>query len=212
MRSIDVSSIPLTGTKRTPAATPMRFSELKLVLRSDLYRYEGRRDFAALVRTYRTTPGFKYTFWMRVCRYLRSSPARYPLFVLARAMLEHCKYKYGISIPFDTEIGEGLYIGHFGGIVVNERAVIGKNCNLSHDVTLGQANRGKRKGYPVVGDCVYFGPGAKVLGSVVVGDNAAVGANCVVTRDVPESGVVVGAPGRVISREGSAGYVNRTVG
>lgn len=201
----------MTRTKRAAAAAPMRFGELKFLLRSDLYRYEGRRDFAALARTYRGAPGFKYTFWMRVCRYLRGSPARYPLFVLAHAMLERCKYKYGISIPYNTQIGAGLYIGHFGGIVVNEHAVIGKNCNLSHDVTIGQANRGKRMGYPVVGDRVYFGPGSRVLGKLVLGDDAAVGANCVVTRDVPEHGVVVGVPGRVISREGSAGYVNRTV-
>ena len=119
-------------------------------------------------------------------------------------------YKLGISIPPDTQIGSGFYIGHFGGIVVNRRCVIGKNCNISQGVTLGQANRGKNKGYPTLGDNVYIGPGAKIVGAVKIGNNVAIGANCVVTKDIPDDSVVVGIPGRIISKEGSKGYVNRT--
>jgi len=62
----------------------------------------------------------------------------------------------------------------------------------------------------VIKDDVYIGPGAKISGNVVVGNRALVGPNCVVTKDVPDNGVVVGVPGRVISYEGSQGYVNRT--
>jgi len=101
-------------------------------------------------------------------------------------------------------------IGHFGGIVVNQNVVIGKNFNISHQVTLGVANRGNRKGYPVIGDNVYIGPGAKVIGNVRVGNHVAIGANCVVAKDIPDNSVVVGIPGKVISSEGSAGYINRT--
>jgi serine O-acetyltransferase len=119
-------------------------------------------------------------------------------------------YKFGISIPFETNIGAGFYIGHFGGIVVNEACVIGKNCNISHGVTLGAVNRGERQGCPTIGDNVYIGPGAKIVGNIRVGSHAAIGANCVVTKDVPDHGVVVGIPGRVISQDGSVGYVNRT--
>jgi len=147
---------------------------------------------------------------MRTCSYLKSNPVLKILFPLAWLILRHHEFKYGISISYRTRIGSGLYIGHFGGIVVNHNAIIGKNCNLSHQVTLGAANRGERKGYPVIGDNVYIGPGAKLVGHVVIGNNAAIGANCVVTHDVPENGVVVGVPARVISMEGSGGYINRT--
>ncbi|HEX5550558.1 MAG TPA: hypothetical protein VFX36_06980, partial [Nitrospira sp.] len=122
----------------------------------------------------------------------------------------HYKYKFGCSIPHSTSIGRGLYIGHIRDIVINERAVIGDNCNISQGVTIGQANRGRRKGTPVIGRNVYIGPGAKIVGAVQVGDHVAIGANCVVTDDVPDYAVVVGVPGRVISFEGSTGYVNRT--
>jgi serine O-acetyltransferase len=77
-------------------------------------------------------------------------------------------------------------------------------------VTLGQSNRGERRGSPVIGDNVFIGAGAKIFGMIKVGNNAAIGANCVVTKDVPENGVVVGVPGRIISMNGSRGYINRT--
>ena len=71
-------------------------------------------------------------------------------------------------------------------------------------------NRGKKKGYPQLGDNVYIGPGAKIIGAIRIGNNVAIGANCVVTKDIPDNAVVVGIPGKVISNQGSVGYVNRT--
>lgn len=133
---------------------------------------------------------------------------RFNIGLLVRILYRRCMLKYGIDIPAATQIDSGFYIGHFGGIVVNHRAIIGKNCNLSHGVTIGQANRGERQGCPIIGDNVYFGPGAKILGAVRVGNKAAIGANCVVTKDVPENAVVVGVPGHLISHRGSEGYVN----
>lgn len=147
---------------------------------------------------------------MRTCSYLKSNFVLKILFPLAWLILRHHEFKYGISISYRTQIGSGFYIGHFGGIVVNKNSIIGKNCNISQQVTLGAANRGDRKGYPTVGDNVYIGPGAKLVGKVTIGNHAAIGANCVVTKDVPENGVVVGIPGRVISMDGSVGYINRT--
>ena len=92
---------------------------------------------------------------------------------------------------------------------MNDKSTIGKNCNISHGVTLGQANRGINKGYPILGDNIYIGPGAKIIGAVKVGNNVAIGANCVVTKDVPDSSVVVGIPGKVISQQGSRSYIDR---
>lgn len=148
---------------------------------------------------------------MRLCRYLASRPFfRLGLRHVISFKLARLEVRYGISIPYTTRIGPGLYIGHFGGIVINPEAVLGRNCNISHGVTIGQTNRGPRKGCPTLGDNVYIGPGAVLIGRIVIGSNVAIGANSVVTRDVPDHAVVAGIPGAVISRNGSAGYVNRT--
>lgn len=189
----------------------MTYRQYRYLVLSDLFRISDDLGARALLLHVVRGSAFKHTFWMRTCRFTRSHPlCRHTVYHIARFMLTHYTYKMGISIPFETSIGSGFYIGHFGGIVVNEKAVIGKNCNISHGVTLGEANRGERKGCPVIGDNVYLGPGAKIVGAVRIGNDVAVGANCVVTKDVPDHSVVVGIPGRVISQDGSAGYVNRT--
>lgn len=189
----------------------MTFREYQYLIRSDLYRISDSTSPAALLTHMLRGSAFKHTFWMRTCRYARSHLLlRLSLYHVARRMLMHYTYKFGISIPFETNIGSGFYIGHFGGIVVNEACTIGKNCNISHGVTLGILNRGERQGCPTVGDNVYIGPGAKIIGAIRVGNFSAIGANAVVTKDVPDHAVVVGIPARVISQDGSTGYVNRT--
>lgn len=189
----------------------MRFAEYRYLLLSDVYRITGSTSLLALLHELIVGDAYKYNFWMRTCRYARGNLALgFCLLPFAYYMLRRCRYRYGISIPFMTEIGAGFYIGHFGGIVVNRNCRIGRNCNISQGVTLGQANRGTRKGFPSIGDNVYIAPGAKVIGAVRIGNDVAIGANCVVTKDVPDGAVVVGVPGRIISYGGSEGYVNRT--
>ena len=129
---------------------------------------------------------------------------------IARLVYSHYRFKYGVHIDFTAQIGPGFYICHVGSIVINRRCVIGKNCNLSHEVTLGARSRGKHAGCPTIGDNVYIAPGSKIIGKIHVGDHAAIGANCVVTKDIPMRGVVVGIPGKLISEEGSDGMVNQT--
>ena len=189
----------------------MKFKEYKFLILSDLYRYTGNIKITSLLYYLLRGSSYKYSFWIRTCSYARNNAVlKFTIYPLARIMLSHLTFKYGIDIPFNTKIGSGFYIGHFGGIVVNDRSVIGKNCNISQGVTLGQTNRGQNKGYPLLSDNVYIGPGAKIVGGVKIGNNVAIGANCVVTKDIPDNAVVVGVPGKVISYNGSEGYVDNT--
>lgn len=189
----------------------MKLGNIRKLVESDLYRYEGRTNGKLFLRKLLTEPGFQYIFWMRLTAYSRAHRwLRFLLYPPACLMLKHYTVKYGIQIPYCTQVGPGFYIGHFGGIVVNGRVSIGRNCNLSHGVTIGLSNRGSRKGWPTIGDNVYIGPGAKIFGAVRIGNNVAIGANSVVTRDVPDNTVVVGIPAQVISHEGAAGYVENT--
>jgi serine O-acetyltransferase len=120
-------------------------------------------------------------------------------------------HKYGIDISFNAQIGPGLSIPHFGGIVVAAKAVIGKNCLISHQVTIGAVLRGEKRGAcPRIGDDVYIGPGAKLFGDIKIGNNVAIGANSVVNKDIPDNAVVVGVPGQVISLKGTEGIIENT--
>jgi len=191
----------------------MKWSDYTYNVSADLYRYVGRRDRAAFLKSFTCIPGFRYTFLMRTAKYLKSrGTLLLPLYALSRFLLNHYQYKYGISIPYNTDIGPGFYIGHFGGVIVNSEAKIGRNCNINHEVTIGAAYGGKYPGVPVIKDNVYIGPGSKVIGGISIGNHAAVGANCVVTKPVPDFGVVVGIPGEVVSMKGSGEYVVNTVG
>jgi serine O-acetyltransferase len=109
----------------------------------------------------------------------------------------------GMRLDPSAKIGPGLYIGHYGGIRINMDARIGENCNLTHNVTIGTAGLGKR-GAPHIGNNVYIGTGATVVGRISVGDGARVAANTLVTRNVPAGATVMGVPGRIVKHAASA--------
>lgn len=113
----------------------------------------------------------------------------------------------GISISPDCRIGPGLYIGHFGQIILHSDVVMGRDCNLSQGVTLGLAERDGVWGVPTVGDRVYIAPGAKVIGPIHLADGTVVGANAVVTRSTAPNDVVAGIPAKVISTKGSGEFI-----
>lgn len=106
----------------------------------------------------------------------------------------------GIHIRRGTIIGPGLLIPHCGNIVINNKAIVGKNCVILHNVTIAAKGRSNDDGVPVVGDNVYIGVGAVLLGTIQVGNNSVIGACSVVTRDVEADSVVAGNPARVIRR------------
>ncbi len=89
------------------------------------------------------------------------------------------------------------------GIFVSKGAKIGKNCVIFHQVTIGSNTLpdSKSQGSPVLGDNVYIGCGAKIIGGVHIGNNVRIGANCVVTQDIPDNATVVLEKPRIILRD-----------
>lgn len=109
---------------------------------------------------------------------------------------------FSIEIPSNAQIGEGFLIGHPDGIVINGNCIIGKNFSIYQGVTIG-GNMGKIKNgqeAPIIGDNVFVGAGAKILGPVKIGDNCIIGANAVVINNIPKNSVAVGIPAKVIKR------------
>lgn len=121
-------------------------------------------------------------------------------FVIFQKMIEIIT---GIVIPTDCEIGSGLYIGHFGPIIINGDTKIGKNCNIMQCVTIGVKQTGKNKGAPKIGDRVYIGPNSVILGSISIENGVVIGAGSVVVNSVSENCIVVGNPAKEISNNGS---------
>src|SRR5205807_7133394 len=100
---------------------------------------------------------------------------------------------HGLDIPPTVPFGPRAYIPHpVGTVVMAER--IGSGVTLVSGVTLGMRNE---HAFPSLGDNVYVGAGARVLGGVRIGNNVSVGANAVVLSDVPDNSIAVGVPARV---------------
>jgi len=102
----------------------------------------------------------------------------------------------GSDIPLNCTISGGLLLPHPTGVVVFPDAIIGPNCMLLQQVTLGVG--GSKPGAPILGGHVDVGAGAKILGGVEIGDHAVIGANAVVLQDIPRGAVAVGVPARIV--------------
>jgi serine O-acetyltransferase len=105
----------------------------------------------------------------------------------------------GVSIPARCQIGKGMRIHHFGGIIFHPTVRLGDNCTLYQGVTIG--DRGGSGGAAKIGDNVMIGAGAKIIGEITIGNNCAIGANAVVTKDMADNTVAVGNPARIRARK-----------
>ena len=105
----------------------------------------------------------------------------------------------GCEIGQQTIIGPGLHIGHSNGIVISGEAVIGSRLTVMQQVTIGASHNSKGERKIIIGDDVFIGAGAKVLG-VTVGDNVIIGANSVVIKDVLSNCTVAGNPAHIIKK------------
>jgi serine O-acetyltransferase len=95
-----------------------------------------------------------------------------------------------------AEFGPGLVLIHSQGVVINGAVTAGRNLRIEHQVTIG-AEKGQS---PRLGDDVFIGCGAKIVGPVTIGDGARVGANAVVVHDVSAQTTVVGIPAKAVER------------
>ncbi|MBQ8624205.1 MAG: serine O-acetyltransferase [Oscillospiraceae bacterium] len=123
-------------------------------------------------------------------------------YTCARVLSQLAKFLTGIEIHPGAKIGKGLFIDHGTGVVIGETAEIGDNCILYQGVTLGGTGKGKGKRHPTLGNNVMVGCGAKVLGPFKIGDNVKIAANAVVLEAIPDNSTAVGAPARVVRRNG----------
>ena len=173
------------------------------IFKKDLYRWYGEKGESFKDRIFRPLE-IKYLYAFRKVQSSRAFLTRFwYMFKLWRIYL-----KSHIQISPKTKIGEGFYIGHFGRIIVNSRATLGKNINIATGVTIGQESRGKRKGVPTIGDNVWIGTNAVIVGNINIGEDVLIAPLAFVNFDVPSHSIVIGNPGKIISKENATeGYV-----
>ncbi len=144
-------------------------------------------------------PCFKAIIYYQIARkfYLKKH------YFIARFISEKAKRKTGIEIHPGAKIGKRLFIDHGVGVVIGETTIIGDDVTIFHNVTLGgTGNEKTKKRHPTIGNNVFIGTGAKILGNITIGDNSKIGAGAVVLKDVDKNSTVVGIPGCVVKKNG----------
>lgn len=163
----------------------------------DCFRYLGKKN--GIAKLFFTDHAIRYLFFLRL-----GKPG-----ILIR---KHLSTKYGLNLGNGNNIDGGCYLGHAYGINVNPGAIIGKNCNLHKGVTIGKENRGKRKGCPSLGDKVWVGVNATIVGNITIGDDVLIAAGAFVNKDIPSHSIVFGNPCEVIERKNATeGYVENCI-
>jgi len=142
-----------------------------------------------------TYPGFHARQFHRITHTLHRRGLRLP----ARLISHLSRALTGIEIHPGAQIGDGFFIDHGMGVVIGETTVIGDDCHLYQEVTLGGTSTKRTKRHPTLGNVVVVGAGAKIIGAVNIGDGAKIGAGSVVATNVPPNATVVGVPGHIVA-------------
>ena len=167
----------------------------------NLYMFDSQRNNGG---------GYSLRF-LRVLRTAQSSNNKI-VKLICKVLLKHYRERYGLEILPKTQIGKGLYLGHAFNITINPNAVIGENCNIHKGVVIGQINRGNKKGAPIIGNKVWIGINAAIVGKITIGDEVLIAPNSYVNVDVPSHSVVFGNPCVIKHRDNATeGYINNIV-
>lgn len=173
-------------------------------IKQDLYRVIPEPySFFNLLQGLRSK-GFKYLFIIRLLKNTNNVVKKFFLKIILRMLT----YRYGFQIPKQAQIGGGLFIGHFGTIVISTNAKLGEYCNIAHNVTIGAA-RGNRAGAPTIGNKVWIGTGAVLTGNIVIGGDVLIAPNAFVNIDVPSNSIALGNPVQIIAKDNpTRDYIN----
>lgn len=168
---------------------------MNTVLNLDKQRYSGGK-----------VPGFQKWY-----RRTQNAPNRV-LKSICKFMLRASGAWRHIELSEKAQIGAELYFGHAYGITINPNSKIGKNINIHKGVTIGQENRGKRKGTPTIGDMVWIGVNATIVGVITIGNDVLIAPNAYVNCDVPDHSIIFGNP-CIIKHCNNATerYINRAI-
>lgn len=181
---------------------------VKKLIDSDCQRYWGRKGLKERIRTYLVQASFRYTVEYRKVHQYITLNKKGMGYLYHRYKLLRYSYKYGYQINPEAKIGPGFYMGHRGSVIINGEVTIGKNVNIATGVTIGQENRGERRGVPTIGNNVWIGTNVVIVGDIVIGNNVMLAPNTFVNIDIPDNSIVVGNPAKIIhAAHATEGYI-----
>ena len=169
------------------------YDQFKEYLSADLSVRPGNGLLAIL-----KDPISRFHCYLRSVEYLQGKRWVLPIYIVAKLIFLRSSKNLGFSIPENT-LGKGVYLPHWGTIVVNSKARVGDYCILNVDVVIGR-HPSSKQAVPTLGRGIYVAPGVKIFGKIDIGDNAILAANCVVNRDVSARPVVAGVPAKEVSQ------------
>lgn len=179
------------------------------IIQKDFYRESGKMLDTPGIWMKCVNPNLHFVY---ILRKTQRHPKNSFLGMFWRLVLRHHQIKYGFQIYPETQIGAGFYLGHWGAVVINPKTKIGRNCNVAQGVTIAQANRGKKEGVPTIGNEVWIGPNAVLVGNITVGNNVLIAPNAYVNFDVPNDSVVTGNPATIIPNPAATeGYIGNKI-
>ena len=174
-----------------------KITEYKRVIQQDYSFNAGFRSCTALPKSFLKSKEWKYIKVYRKFQVNQGTIWGH----FYKMKLHSMSQKTGIEFEFNTSIGAGLIIGHWGRIVINGTAKLGKGMMITHGVTIGRDVRGKRKGVPTFGDGVCIRANSTVVGNVHIGNDVLIAPNTFVNFDVPDHSVVIGNPATIHHRD-----------
>ena len=170
----------------------MNFAECLSIVRCDL---TSRAQVLNLSNLFKD-PISRFHLYLRLTEYLatkkRSNVFLSPLYYFTKWRFQSLSARLGFSIPENT-LGKGVYLPHYGTIVVNSKAYVGDYSVLNVDVVLGR-HPSSKDAVPVLGRGVFVGPGVKVFGDANIGSHSVIGANSVVSSTIPAQQLWAGSP------------------
>ena len=189
----------------------MRIMNVWQLYRADCARYRALRPHHSMLTIWLTEQGLwalmQYRLASKIYRSSLPRGVKSPLLGIMVFWQVVIEVITKISLPYRTQIGHGLYIGHCGPIILHPDVVIGHDCNLSQVTTIGISGMGDHRGVPTIGDRVFIGPHTVIVGPITVGNDTVIGAGAIVVTSVRSNVTVVGNPAREVSHQGSDGYV-----
>ncbi len=164
----------------------------------DYYRMVDDESFVLshFIKTYLFQHRLRYMIYFRKAQNAQNKVFKrfyeYKLFRYSR--------KYGIEINSSTKIGKGFVMTHPYNITVTPSAILGDNVTMTKGSTIGFSG-GKRKGSPIIGNCVYIGLNSTILGGITVGNDVLIAPNTFLNENVPDHSIVIGNPCKIIPKE-----------